>query len=734
MVGLGDAVGELFVKIVPDTSGFGAEVARATGQATAGIGGPAGKAIGTGMAAAAAAAFGKGITDFVDFERGMNEVFTLIPDAGQAAFDQLTEDTKAFASEFGVLPDEVIKPLYDSLSAGVPRENVFSFLEEANAFAKAGAVDLATSVDALTTGVNAFGLGAEGAGRVSDALFTAVKLGKTTVGELSASLFNVAPIAASFGVSVEDVSGAFATLTAQGTPTAVVATQLKGAISELGKEGTKASKIFVELAGKSFKDFIADGGSLIDVAAIMQEGAADLGLEMVDLFGSIEAGQAFVGLSADLDRSAANLLAVQEGAGATDAAFEQMEKGIGPSLDKVKARLAVAFLELGTTLAPVVEDVGAALADFLTIVSQIPGPILAMIVGAVGFAGALLALSGPILKTIQLIKGIGTAISALTKLLAANPYILLIAATIALAILIYKYWDEIVAFLKATWEKIKAVATVVWDAIKVAIVAVVDAISAALSATWNAITAATEATWNFIKSITETVWNAIKASFEAVLGAIKFVIETYVGIYLAIFTTAWESIKAVTQGVWDSIKSVISTTVDVIRGVFDLLMKPIEGLITIMQSLQTAATIAWDGIVNAVRKAWDALSGLFAQIRDAADKALGPVDEVLGAGARFVGSVIPGLASGGTARAGKPHFVGEEGVELFVPNRTGTVVPNDVLTSALAGVSGGGGQQLNFNFTGPITVRNDQDITRLSRALAEDARRTFRAEGKQVTA
>lgn len=37
---------------------------------------------------------------------------------------------------------------------------------------------------------------------------------------------------------------------------------------------------------------------------------------------------------------------------------------------------------------------------------------------------------------------------------------------------------------------------------------------------------------------------------------------------------------------------------------------------------------------------------------------------------------IPQLASGGIARAGRPHIVGENGPELFIPGMTGTVVPN----------------------------------------------------------
>jgi hypothetical protein len=57
--------------------------------------------------------------------------------------------------------------------------------------------------------------------------------------------------------------------------------------------------------------------------------------------------------------------------------------------------------------------------------------------------------------------------------------------------------------------------------------------------------------------------------------------------------------------------------------------------------------------------------------------------------------LIPGLASGGPAQAGQPYVVGEEGPELFVPRQSGTVVPNDEMTSGGAGV--GMGTQVTYN-------------------------------------
>lgn len=47
-----------------------------------------------------------------------------------------------------------------------------------------------------------------------------------------------------------------------------------------------------------------------------------------------------------------------------------------------------------------------------------------------------------------------------------------------------------------------------------------------------------------------------------------------------------------------------------------------------------------------------------------------------------IGSIfkIPGLAAGGPAKANQPYIVGEKGPELFMPNTSGTVVPNDKLS------------------------------------------------------
>ena len=54
-------------------------------------------------------------------------------------------------------------------------------------------------------------------------------------------------------------------------------------------------------------------------------------------------------------------------------------------------------------------------------------------------------------------------------------------------------------------------------------------------------------------------------------------------------------------------------------------------------------------------------------------------------------SGIPGRALGGPVVGGSPYIVGENGPELFVPGRSGSIVPNDVLAGSASRGSGGGG-------------------------------------------
>lgn len=304
--------------------------------------------------------------EFQQFDKQIREVYTLMPGMSNKAMDAMSGDVLAFSAEVGRVSDEVVPALYQAISAGVPQDNVFEFMRVASNAAQGGVTELETAVDGISSVMNAYGQDVISATQASDLMFTAVKGGKLTFDELSRSLFNVIPTAASLNLEFGNVTAALATMTAQGTPTTVATTQLRQLLIELSKDGSAAAATFEKLSGKSFTEFIAQGGNLAGALAIMEQGAADSNLRLSDMFSSVEAGNAALALTgAGAAKFAQELEAAANASGATEeaaaimndslehqealakAAKEEMMVLIGEGLEPAKR----AWLELQTAIA-----------------------------------------------------------------------------------------------------------------------------------------------------------------------------------------------------------------------------------------------------------------------------------------------------------------------------------------------------------------------------------------------
>jgi len=224
---------------------------------------------------------------------------------------RVKKEIRGMSAEFGLAKDELTTGLYNALSAGIPKDNAFEFMKIAAKTAKAGAASTAESVDLLTTALNAFGKPASEAEAVSDSLFTAVRLGKTTIGELGASFAKVAPLAAASGVAMDQVLAGVATLTKQGTPTAEAMTQIRAAI-------------------KAANDVLGDGWSktmsLQGAMQKMSDAAGGSTSAIVKMTGRVEGAMAVLGMTGQNAQGAADDLAeVTKSAGAMGNAFKEVE-------------------------------------------------------------------------------------------------------------------------------------------------------------------------------------------------------------------------------------------------------------------------------------------------------------------------------------------------------------------------------------------------------------------------
>ena len=527
-------------------------------------------------AAVGAAAIGIGVAGtmaFVDFERSMNEVFTLVPGTSQQALDAMTGNVKKFSKEFGVLPEKVVPALYQALSAGVPQDNVFAFLETAQKAAKGGVTDLTTAVNGISSVVNAYGADTINATQASDLMFTAVRMGKTTFEEMSNALFNVNPIAAALGVKFNDVTAAMSAMTAQGIPTNVARTQLRQLFVELSKEGTKTADVFEKITGKSFKDFVAEGGNTQQALLLLETYAKDTNVGINDLFGSVEAGSAALALTGKgTETFSKNLDAMNNSAGATEGAFTQMDKGLGPLIDKFKAWSAVILIEIGQKVGPVIQNVVEWFDKH-----RVAAYALAGVIG-----GALLVALGYYV--------VGMAQAAIATVAATWPVLAIVAAVaavIAAIVLVYNKWDEIWTWIKDHPALAVIIAVlggpILWSIF--AIVAVIKFLQNNWETIWNAIKTAVEFVWGYL----EPVWNAIKT----------FITDTLVPAFI------WLGGKAVE--IWHSILNAINFAWNnVIKPIWNAIYAFIvDTLIPIFQTIGAVIGFIWSEIAEAINRVWE---------------------------------------------------------------------------------------------------------------------------------
>lgn len=293
---------------------------------------------------------------FGQFQDQTAEVFTLMPDMTKGAMASMRADVKAFALDVGRTTKDVVPALYQAISAGVPAENVFDFLKTAHESALGGVTDLETAVDGITSVVNAYGEEVIDATEASDLMFTAVRLGKTTFGELSKSVSGFTPLASALGVAFGDTTAALAAMTSQGTDTATASTQLRGLLQELAQEGTVVNDAFQSVAGMGFADFIAQGNNLADALAVVNQASKETGIPIQDLFGNVRAGLGALQLTgAGMETFAANLKEMEDAAGATAQAATLMGDNMQRSVEKSEAAVENLKITLGEAFAPLVQ-------------------------------------------------------------------------------------------------------------------------------------------------------------------------------------------------------------------------------------------------------------------------------------------------------------------------------------------------------------------------------------------
>jgi len=268
------------------------------------------------------------------FEDAMRRTNTL---AGkdESGFSQLREQVDELSRRIPIARDALAEGLYTVISSDLPEDNWMSMLEQSTKAAIGGQADLERVVSVTATVIKNYGMAWEDAGAIQDKIQNTAKVGETTFEEMAASLPRVAASAATLGVELDELMGAYATLTGVSGDTSEVTTQLLSALNGLIKPSSEATNLAEQM------------GIAFDAAAVKAAGGFASFLEQLDrdissfsastgmlreevygrLFGNAEALKALLPLTGELrDKFVENVGEMSDTAGTLDRAVEQMSQ------------------------------------------------------------------------------------------------------------------------------------------------------------------------------------------------------------------------------------------------------------------------------------------------------------------------------------------------------------------------------------------------------------------------
>lgn len=309
------------------------------------------------------------------FETQMRNVNSIVK-ASESEFARMSSSVLALSEGLPQSAETLAAGLYDIASSGFQGAEGITVLEASARAATAGMTDTATAAKGITAVLNAYGLEASDAARVSDVLFQTVNLGVITFEELASELGDVVGIAAAAGIEYDELGSAIATMTLTGVSAAESTTSLNRVIQSLLDPSEALAAVWKSVSDESIATTLAQEG----LHAVMSklQGVVGANVEvLLALFPEIRAAR---GVFALLANDAETYRKVQEGitdeqkvASATQRAFNEQMKATGNQIRLVGQEARSWGIEMGARALPAVQGLVGGLAGL--------GQVLASTIG-----------------------------------------------------------------------------------------------------------------------------------------------------------------------------------------------------------------------------------------------------------------------------------------------------------------------------------------------------------------
>jgi TP901 family phage tail tape measure protein len=387
-----------------------------------------------------AIAGGAAIKMAADFNRSMTKIQALVGVVGDD-FDELKVKVKEFAKETATSSTEAADAMFYITSAGLRGADAIDTLNISLKAAAAGLGNTETIARLNTAAMAAYGKENLTTAQATDVLVSAVKEGRLDAEQLAESMESVVSVSATMGVEFNELAAAFAAVSKTNSNASIAATGLRGILTTLLNPTTQARDVLngLGLSADTVRQKIKDDG-LLSTLKLLTERFAGNADATATVFGNVKAlvpVLALTGASAgEVDKLFERMNNTQ---GETQKAFDITASKAEFKLKKAMNDAKEAFKDIGdvllVSLLPAFQNLSKIIVTVFKAFTNLDTVTQNFIIGA-----GLLVVALPTLIT--LFGSLATIIAGLL-----SPAALVAAALVAIAMAIYKNWNEVAPVL-----------------------------------------------------------------------------------------------------------------------------------------------------------------------------------------------------------------------------------------------------------------------------------------------
>ena len=518
-----------------------------------------------------------------DFQSAMSKVEAL-SGSTKEEMQMLEEVAKKMGTTTVYSSKEAAEALQYMSLAGWNAEQMAAGLEPTLKLAGAAGMELSIASDIVTDTLSMFGMKAEEATKLTDALAYAQANSNTSVEQLGEALKYCGASANAMGYDIADTSAMLGVLADSGLKGSVAGTTLNAVFRDMKKAMQDGciqignTKVAIDNGNGSYRDMEAILQDVVSATSGMSAVERDAALSTI--FGTEALKGMNIMLQTGTDRLSDFENGIRNSDGAANDMYNTMQNNLNGAIANLKGAFEGLLITIGDALIPIIQAVAEKLTAWCTWFNNLNSTTQTVIIAIGSFIailGPLLLIIGQLIISVTAIVGVftsgGVAATAFGAVMGAlsgpiGIVIGVITALIAIGIALIKNWDSIKVAANTVWNSIKTTITNCMNSIKSTITSIMGNITSTISTAWNNIKNTISSILSSISSIVSAGWNNVKSVSASITSGIKDVVaNSFNGIKNSI-SSALQACYNTALGWWNNIKSIFSAPINAVVNIF----------------------------------------------------------------------------------------------------------------------------------------------------------------------